>query len=120
MNVNTLNTILTTLRNDAAHSSLSVAVERDRRGGNAEILGAKLVYPPGGCEPIGIALILDDGADAPEPVAPFWEPSPPSPLEPPATVALPETKTAPPSSDGPRTVAAKRPTTAGRKSTRST
>lgn len=118
MNVNTIVTLLTALRNDAAHSSLSVAVERDGRKGNAEILGAKLVYPPGGLEPVGIALILDDG-DAPEPDAPFWEPSPPAPVvssvEP---VALPESS--PSSSVGPRTVAAKRPPTAARKSTRST
>ena len=119
MNVNTLTTLLTTLRNDAAHSSLSVVIERDRRGANAEILGAKLVYPPGGLEPFGIALILDD-ADAPEPDAPFWGPSPPE--TPPASVALPEAKTSSPSSDGRAsgTVAAKRPTTAARKSTRST
>lgn len=110
MNVNTILTLLTALRNDAAHSSLSVVVKRDRRL-PVEILGAKLVYPPGGCEPTGIALILDDG-DAPEPDAPFWGPSPPS-VEP---VALPETS--PPSSDGPRSVAAKRPTTAARKSPR--
>lgn len=113
MNVNTILTLLTALRNDAAHSSLSVVVKRDRRL-PVEILGAKLVYPPGGLEPSGIALILDDDGDAPEPDAPFWGPSPPS-VEP---VALPETL--PPSSEGPRTVAAKRPTTAARKSTRST
>lgn len=100
MNVNTILTLLTALRNDAAHSSLFVAVERDGRNRNAEILGAKLVYPPGGCEPTGIALILDDG-DAPEPDAPFWGPSPPSVASSVEPVALPETS--PPSSDAPRT-----------------
>ena len=99
MNVNTILTLLTALRNDAAHSSLSVVVKRDRRL-PVEILGAKLVYPPGGCEPTGIALILDDG-DAPEPDAPVWGPSPPSVASSVEPVALPETS--PPSSDAPRT-----------------
>lgn len=116
MNVNTILTLLTALRNDAAHSSLSVVVKRAGRNGNAEILGAKHVYPPGGLEPTGIALILDDGGDAPEPDAPFWGPSPPSVASSVEPVALPETS--PPSREGPRTVAAKRPTTAARKSPR--